>query len=392
MLTLSAGQAECLWDEALPVEVRELPKDLAALDLLLSDPALLGPVVERFRREVSESGRAVLTDGRPTIAMESFIRLMVLKTRYRWGYRTLVAEVSDSIHLRRFCRISLSERVPDESTVRKLTRRLGSETVSEVTRTLIASATREKRFRARAVRIDSTVVEADVKYPTDAGLAAHGVRVLAREGRRLAQRIGESERRVRDRSRAIGRRLRGITRTLRARSGQAKVEVLKLTAQTGELLERSVREARRLAKLARSKARGRGAKGKLKAAAKLEQLADRCGKVASQITKRVQGEPISERIVSLSDPDARPIIKGKLGKPGLSDEVCVVGVTDSACVPGQDRREAVGVAAILARARPGKDPHHHAGDDHEAHWAAQPPRTRSRGRRGARGAPVGTAV
>ena len=174
MLRLSAGQAECLWDEALPVEVRELPRDLAALDLLLSDPGLLGPIAERFRLEVSESSRAVLTDGRPTIAMETFIRLMVLKTRYRWGYRTLVAEVSDSIHLRRFCRISLSERVPDESTVRKLTRRLGSETVSELTRTLIASATREKRFRARAVRVDSTVIEADVKYPTDAGLAATG--------------------------------------------------------------------------------------------------------------------------------------------------------------------------------------------------------------------------
>jgi IS5 family transposase len=315
MLRLSAGQAECLWDEALPVEVRELPRDLAALDLLLSDPGLLGPIVERFRREVLESRRAVLSDGRPTIAMETFVRLMVLKTRYRWGYRTLVAEVSDSIHLRRFCRISLSERVPDESTVRKLTRRLGSETVSELTRTLIASATREKRFRPRAVRVDSTVIEADVKYPTDAGLAAQGVRALAREGRGLAGRIGESKRRVRDRSRAIGRRLRGITRTLRARSGEAKAEVLKLTAQTGELLERSVREARRLAKLARSKARGRGAKAKLKAAAKLERLADRCEKVASQITKRVQGEPISDRIVSLTDPDARPIRKGKLGKP-----------------------------------------------------------------------------
>jgi IS5 family transposase len=304
-----------LWDEALPVEVRELPRDLAALDLLLSDPGLLGPIVERFRQEVSESRRAVLTDGRPTIAMETFVRLMVLKTRYRWGYRTLVAEVSDSIHLRRFCRISLSERVPDESTVRKLTRRLGSETVSELTRTLIASATREKRFRPRAVRVDSTVIEADVKYPTDAGLAAHGVKALAREGRKLAKLIGEQKRRVRDRSRAMGRRLRGITRTIRRRSGEAKAEVLKLTAQAGELLERSVREARRLAKLARSKARGRGAKGKLKAAGKLEQLADRCGKVASQITKRVQGEPISDRIVSLSDPDARPIRKGKLGKP-----------------------------------------------------------------------------
>jgi len=345
MLTLSAGQAECLWDEALPVQVRELPEDLAALDLLLSDPGLLGPIVDRFRREVLESSRAVLTDGRPTIAMETFIRLMVLKARYRWGYRSLVAEVSDSIHLRRFCRISLVERVPDESTVRKLARRLGAETVSEVTRTLIVSATREKRFRARAVRIDSTVVEADVKYPTDSGLASQGVRALAREARKLAELIGERKRRVRDRSRAIGRRLRGITRTIRARSGEAKAVVLKLTAQTGEMLERSVGEARRLATLARSKARGRGAKGKLNAAAKLELLADRCEKVASQITRRVKGEPISDRMVSLSDPDARPIRKGKLGKPNEFGYV-----TQLAEVTENTKRGARGLILPAARA------------------------------------------
>jgi IS5 family transposase len=93
--------------------------------------------------------------------METYVRLMVLKARFRWGYRSLVAEVSDSIHLRRFCRISLIERVPDESTVRKLTRRIGAETVSEMTRALIVQAVREKRFRPRAVRIDSTVIEAD---------------------------------------------------------------------------------------------------------------------------------------------------------------------------------------------------------------------------------------
>ena len=154
MLTLVAGQPECLWDEALPIEVRELPEDLAALDRLLADPAMLGPIVERFRREVIEQERAVLTDGRPTIAMETYVRLMVLKARYRWGYRSLVAEVSDSIHLRRFCRISLSQRVPDESTVRKLTRRIGADTVNELTRVLIVAATRSRRFRPRAVRID----------------------------------------------------------------------------------------------------------------------------------------------------------------------------------------------------------------------------------------------
>jgi len=314
MLTLLAEQPECLWDEALPIEVKELPEDLAALDGLLADPGLLWPIVERFRREVLEDRRAVLTDGRPTIAMETYVRMMVLKQRYRWGYRTLVAEVSDSIHLRRFCRISLSERVPDESTIRKLTRRFGPETVSELTRAMIEQAVREKRFRPRAVRIDSTVVEADVKYPTDAGLASSGVKVLAREGRKLSKVIKEKRARVRDRSRAMGVKLRAITRTIRRRSGEAKQEVLDLTAQTGELLERSVKEARRLAKIARGKARGRGAKAKLKAAAALEELADRCEKVARQITQRVAGEPIKDRIVSLFDADARPIRKGKLGK------------------------------------------------------------------------------
>jgi transposase, IS5 family len=315
MLTLLAPQPESLWDESLPVEVRELPADLAALDVLLSDQELLWPIVECWQREFQETGRLVLTEGRPTIALETFVRLMVLKARYRWGYRTLVAEVSDSIHLRRFCRISLSERVPDESTVRKLTRRIGSETVSELTRALIVKATREKRFRPRAVRIDSTVIEADVKYPTDAGLASSGVHVLARGGRKLAKLIAEKKARVRDRSRAMGHKLRTITRTIRRRSGEAKQEVLKLTGETGDLLERSIREARRLAAIARRKARGRGAKAKLKAAAALEEMADRCEKVAGQIRQRVAGEPIKNRIVSLHDPDARPIRKGKLGKP-----------------------------------------------------------------------------
>ena len=315
MLTLLADQPECLWDDALPIEVRQLPEDLAGLDVLLSDHELLWPLVERWEREFRETGRLVLSEGRPTIALETYVRLMVLKQRYRWGYRTLVAEVSDSIHLRRFCRISLSERVPDESTVRKLTRRIGPETVSELTRAMIVKATREKRFRVRAVRIDSTVLEADVKYPTDSGLASSGVRLLAREGRKLAKLIGEMKARVRDRSGAMGRELRTITRTVRRRSGEAKQEVLKLTEQTGELLERSVKEARRLVALARRKARGRGANAKLKAAAKLEQFADRCEKIAVQIEQRVAGEPITDRIVSLFDPDARPIRKGKLGKP-----------------------------------------------------------------------------
>ena len=165
------------------------------------------------------------------------------------------------------------------------------------------------------MRVDSTVIEADVRYPTDADLASSGVRVLAREGRKLAALVGEKKARVRDRSRSMGRKLRAITRTVRRRSGDAKAEVLTLTAETGELLSRSVKEARRLAVVARRQARGRGARAKVKAAAALQKWAGLCEQVARQIRQRVAGEPIKGRIVSLFDPDARPIRKGKLGKP-----------------------------------------------------------------------------
>jgi IS5 family transposase len=112
LLTLLAEQQECLWDEALPIEVRELPGDLAALDELLSSSGMLAPIAALWRVEFEQTGRQVIDQGRPTIAMETYVRLMVLNQRYRWGYRPLSAEVSDSIHLRRFCRISLAERVP----------------------------------------------------------------------------------------------------------------------------------------------------------------------------------------------------------------------------------------------------------------------------------------
>ena len=305
MLRLSGGQVESLFDLGLPVEVRELPSDLEALDELLADLALLEPVERAW-------DRAARGYGRPTIPMTVFVRLMVVKQRSGWGYETLVREVSDSLHLRRFCHVALTERVPDESTVRKLVRRLGAEVIDEICRVVITKATTgERRFVARAARIDSTVLEADVRYPTDIGLAADATAALARE----ATVVGADAPRVRNRSRAIGRRERKLNRTLAARTGQGKPTALRLTGEAGALVERSVREARRLAEHLRARARGRGAQRKLAAARRLEQLADRAATVARQIRQRLAGEKITDRLVSMSDPDARPIRKGKPRAP-----------------------------------------------------------------------------
>lgn len=320
MLRLSGGQVESLWDEVLPGEVRELPEDLTALDALLRDPALMAPIAANWRTQA-------VSQGRPSIAMEVYVRLMVIKQRTGWGYETLMREVSDSLHLRRFCLIALGERVPHESTVRKLTRRLGGAVIEELTRCMIAKARRETRFQARAVRIDSTVVEADMRYPSDAALSLDGARTLARQARRLTALVGPGAGHVRDRSRALGRRLRAISRTIGRRTGERKEQVLSLTEQAGELLSRSVREARRLALAARARARGRGAQRKLQAIARLEEMAERAERVAAQIKARIAAQPIRDRLVSMFDPDARPIRKGKLGKPnefGYVLQICEV--------------------------------------------------------------------
>jgi IS5 family transposase len=320
MLRLSDGQVESLWDEVLPVEVRVLPDDLAALDVLLRDLGLLEPISAGWQEEA-------VAHGRPTISMATYVRLMVVKQRTGWGYEALVREVSDSIHLRRFCLIALGKRVPDESTVRKLTRRLGGEVVDELTRCVIARAQRETRFRGRAVRIDSTVVEADVRYPSDSGLTLDGARTLAREAKKLTVLVGARRGRVRDRTRAIGRRLRMISKTMSRRTGERKQEVLRLTVEAGRLLARSLQEARRLATAARRSARGRGASVKLAAVKRLEEMADRAERVVTQIKLRQAGEPIPDRLLSMFDPDARPIRKGKLGKPnefGYVTQICEV--------------------------------------------------------------------
>ena len=312
MLRLSGGQVESLFDLGLPACVAELPADLAAVDVVLSGPGVLAAI------EASWAEDAV-GFGRPTVPMDRFVRLMVVKARSGWGYETLVREVSDSLHLRRFCRFGLWDRLPDESTVRKLVRRLGADVIEDICAQVIAEATGPRagarRFVVRAARIDSTVVEADVRYPTDLGLAEDAARALAREANRARGLAGVPSPRVTDRSRAIAGRLRRVNRSVAARTGHSRELALRLTGEAGALLAQSTREAHRLAARLRERARGRGAAAKHAAAERLERLCELAERVCAQIELRLAGKPISDRLVSISDPDARPIRKGKPSKP-----------------------------------------------------------------------------
>jgi transposase, IS5 family len=326
----TVGDEPPLWESLLPAEVLRLPGELARVDALLDDPAFFAPFATYFHPVL----------GRPSTPVECYLRLMFLKFRYRLGFESLCAEVSDSISWRRFCRIPLDGRVPHPTTLMKLTTRCGETAVAGLNEALLARAAGDKLLRTARLRADTTVLPANVSYPTDSGLLARAVRRIAATGRRIQAAGGATRTRVRDRSRAAGKRAHAIAVKLSSRAAQARDEkqaaVARATGELADLAERAAAEARRLLANARRALRRADANAAALAAAGLKDaaagrrrgrlrravsdLAELLGvtrQVAAQARQRLAGAmpPGATRRVSLHEPDARPIAKGRLGKP-----------------------------------------------------------------------------
>jgi len=262
--------------------------------------------------------------GRPSIPMETYLRLMFLKFRYRLGYELLCREVGDSISWQRFCRIPLGIRVPHPTTLMKITSRCGDDAVAGLNEALLAKAAAGKLLRTNKVRADTTVVEADVGYPTDSGLLAKAVGSMARSVARIKAAGGATRTRTRDRRRSAGRRARSIASKLRLRGqqqrDQAQAAVQRITGELADIAQACLREAVavvRNAKRALRSATGTR-KGRLTQAINhLDALMTRTQQVVTQTRSRLNGvmPESATRVVSLHDVDARPIRKGRLGKP-----------------------------------------------------------------------------
>src|SRR4051794_17127 len=269
------AMGESLWESVLPAELRELPTELAKVDEILEDDRFLAP----FR------GRLTARIGRPTIAIETYLRLMYLKHRYGLGYETLCKEVSDSFTWRRFCRIALDGRVPDPTTLMKLTKRLGPELVEELNAGLLSVAVERKLLRSRRLRVDTTVVESDTRYPTDSGLCAHAVSRLSRLAKRVQAKGLARRTPFRDRRRSVGKRVRQISAAL-GRGGRSRPTVDRLTAEIAARAKQTTGEARVLLRNARRAFSG----GRRAGAALVDQLERElaaCEQVLAQTERRL---------------------------------------------------------------------------------------------------------
>lgn len=298
MLRLRNGQTD-LWELLLPPGLRLLSAELQSIDGLLDDDRFLAPF----------SARLACSIGRPTIPMETYLRLMYLKHRYQLGYETLVQEVSDSLSWRRFCRISLDGAVPHATTLMKLTRRCGEEVVDELNRALLQQAVGQKLLRSRRLRVDTTAVEADVRYPTDSGLCAHAI---SRIGRLVAKIKGAgmaTRTRFRDRRRRAGKVVRRVSHALSGQGSRAAVE--QCTTELRDLSRATLREAAHVVRTATRALRSAARPGAHLVERLVETIAT-AERIVAQTTRRLGGETtIPDRVISLSDTDARPIRRGK---------------------------------------------------------------------------------
>jgi IS5 family transposase len=303
-----------LWDCILPPELLVLAPELGRVDALLDDPVFFAPFAAYFDARI----------GRPSIPMETYLRLMFLKFRYRLGFESLCREVGDSISWQRFCRIPFGTRVPHPTTLMKITSRCGDEAVAGLNEALLAKASQAKLLRTDKVRADTTVVAGAVAYPTDSGLLAKAIGSMARTVARIKAAGGATGTVARDRRRSAGRRARSIASKLKLRGEQqrdaAQAAVRRITGELAGIAERTMRDAAAVIGNARRALRGATGqrKGRLhRAINHLNTLIKGTERVVAQARSRLAGvmPESATRLVSLHDTDARPIRKGRLGKP-----------------------------------------------------------------------------
>jgi transposase, IS5 family len=291
----------------LPEEAKRLPAELLRVDAYLVDECFIAPWRPLFDQRL----------GRPSVPIDALLRLVYLKHRYGLGYETLCREVADSISWRRFCRIPLDRPVPHPTTLVKLVRRAGPETIEQLNAALVAKLAAGKLLRARKLRVDTTVVEADIDDPTDADLLEQAVRKLGRLVRRTKDRGAASRTRFRDRGRAAGRRMKQLARTLRRRTGVAMAEVDRLTGEVAGIARRSLRQVQVVGRNARRALGRRPDDGRLgRLVGELQATIAATERLLAQTDQRLAGNRvIPDRLVSLADPDARLIRKGKPRAP-----------------------------------------------------------------------------
>lgn len=295
---------EKLWDPALQ-----------RVDAALEDEALVDLIAAALAQRYPLSQRR----GRLGTPAEVVLRMLVLKHLYHWSFDECEREVRGSLVYRAFCRIDCA-RVPDAKTLIRLAHLLDPTLLKALLDRLTAMARTRRVIRGQRLRVDTTVVETNIHYPTDSSLLADGVRVLTRTMQRIRDRAQRVTLQVRDRTRSVTRRVFEIAQRSRTVSrwksaARAKAQA-RMTLLYRELL-RIARAALGEAERAHGRTRHETACGVERLRDQLRETATAVRRVLAQTRARViRGDThYPDKLLSLFEPHTEAIRKGKATKP-----------------------------------------------------------------------------
>jgi IS5 family transposase len=304
-------QQPSLWHRGLAEDIEGLWEPwMRLVDDLLEDEQLLDTVYEAQGERHPQSR----SRGRMQTPAEVLLRLLLLKHMRNWSYDVLEREVRANLVYRAFTRIG-DEKVPDAKTLARLGQLIEAKVIEQLHRRVVELAQERGVTQGRKLRVDTTVVESNIHYPTDSSLLGDGTRVLTRTMKKIESKSGGLKRKVRDRMRSIRKRVLAIALSTRL-LGAAGEERRK--RQYGELLSltrKVMNQAQRVLAEVKQVPRRRTAVEGL--AQSLETMVGRVRQVMKQTRIRIfAGDPkLPGKIVSVFEAHTEIIRKGKASQP-----------------------------------------------------------------------------
>ncbi len=285
-------------------------------DQVLEDDALLTLIQQEMAKRLKKSK----TRGRPGTTAEVALRMLLLKHVRDFSFQELTREVRANLVYREFTRIG-GGKVPDDKTMGRLARQLGPAAVKQVHQRMVGIAQEEKIVQGRKMRVDTTVVEKNIHYPTDSSLLGDGVRVLIRGMKKVEEIAGKAGATLRDRSRSVKLRVLEIARAARSKGEQSQNKLQqayqKLLASTSRVVGQAKRFAEDIATGVKSSSDVLQQAALEGLRAELDTMAGRVQQVMRQTKARVfEGNThYEDKLFSVFETSTEAIRKGKAGKP-----------------------------------------------------------------------------
>src|SRR5918994_929115 len=323
-----------LFEVLLPDGHKLWPDWLRRIDTLLEDEAVIETVALAMEARWPQRRRR----GRPGTPAEIVLRMLVLKHLFDWSYDDLEREVRANLVYRAFTRIDADE-VPDAKTILKIAGALGPEVIEQLHRQVIEVAKRAGVTHGRRFRIDTTVVETNVHYPTDSTLLRDGMRVLTRTLQRASTALGDRAGHIRNRLRSVTRRVLIIgyeARSPKTRDALVK-SYRKLMATTRAVLRDTATMIRRLGQ--RRRTAGPHLHPILQRAQdRLQEMRPLVQRVVNQTRARLLGGDtrVADKVLSIFEPHTETIRKGKIAKPNEFGKLVTIQEAEHQIITGYD--------------------------------------------------------